>query len=521
MSLPRLSAAAPLGLLAALTVPVAAQSMQVDVMNTRTEISGRMWGSGHWVLFSTEEDGKDLNGDGDGQDSVLCVGDLRALTVASTGIAVTYNLTDNDKDWSAAVSSDQNLVALQAAEADNGDTDLNKNGTATEDILTIYNPATKQKTLLNITGRMPTWGPGGKLYFGQPEAAAQKDLNGDGDARDLVLGSWDAKTGQVENLGAECSAGFKVTGDWIAVTMSEAGQGARDLNADRDTNDAVVQLYQVSAKRWINTGLESATQKEVQIQLTPRLLAVAVNEVGQGNRDLNGDRDARDAVLHVVTLPKDATSQISVSNAAQDCSGGISADGALVAFITGEDDQGNADLNGDKDTKDDVVQVYSLETGKVTNVGLEGVEGVYTAAGKVAIPVSETDQGNKDLNGDKDAEDYVLHLYDVARNRVTNTRTTVEQTLTGSEGSLMWKVLESDQGDRDLNRDGDTDDSIVALMDMATGNYSITGYATFVDEMCPVLRGGVFAVSETDQGGRDLNGDREMDDDVVVLVRKR
>ena len=53
----------------------------------------------------------------------------------------------------------------------------------------------------------------------------------------------------------------------------------------------IAMLRKVPSKRWINTGLESATQKEVQIALTPKLLAVATNESGQGNRDLNGDRD--------------------------------------------------------------------------------------------------------------------------------------------------------------------------------------------------------------------------------------
>jgi hypothetical protein len=51
--------------------------------------------------------------------------------------------------------------------------------------------------------------------------------------------------------------------------------------------------------------------------------------------------------------------------------------------------------------------------------------------------------------------------------------------------------------------------------------YAITGYATSVDEMCPTSKGGVFAVSESDQGGKDLNSDGETDDDIVVLLRKR
>ena len=97
----------------------------------------------------------------------------------------------------------------------------------------------------------------------------------------------------------------------------------------------------------------------------------------------------------------------------------------------------------------------------------------------------------------------------------------IEQSLFGHDGVLMWRVSEADQADRDLNRDMDTDDSIVALMDMATGQWSITGYATITDYLWPVSRGGVFAVSEMDQGGRDVNNNGRADDDVVVLVRKK
>jgi hypothetical protein len=507
-------------LLAALAVPVASQNLGFDVMNTRMEISGRMWGSGSIVLYCIEEDQKDLNGDGDTRDSILCWGDLRNMTASMTGIAINYQLTDDDKDWPAGVDPDQNLMAIQVSESENGDKDLNGNGTATDDVLALYNISTKQKTILNVTGRAPKWA-GGKLYFEQPEVMAGKDLNGDGDVRDLVLCVYDPKTAQVTSLGAECSAGYEVVGDWIATMTSEAGQGNKDLNGDKDLLDTVVELYQISAHRWLNTGLECELEKEIGLNLTPKLCAFGTNEANQGNRDLNGDKDTQDCVAQVITLPQNGTDPLQFFNTGQDCSAGLKADDNVVAMVTSETAQGNKDLNGDKDTKDDVVQTFTLGASQVQNVGLEGTEGVYVWKGHVAVPVSEQDQGDKDLNGDKDADDYVLHLYDVAKNKIINTKCTVEQNIIGHEGVLFWKVLESDQFNRDLNRDGDTDDSIVAMMDMNTGMYAITGYATSVDEMCPTSKGGVFAVSESDQGGRDLNGDGETDDDIVVLLRKR
>lgn len=511
----------PLALVVGLAVPVIAQTLGFDVMNTRREISGRMWGSGHLVLFCVEEnEANDYNEDGDARDAGLFVGDLRSLTTTSTGIAVSYNLTDNERDWPAAAAPELGLVAVQWSEAENGEKDVNNNGRATDDVLCIYNVATKQKTWLGSGGSQPTWS-GGKLYFAQPESPVGRDLNGDGDLRDFVLCFYDPKTGQVQSLGAECSTGFRVAGDWAATMTSEAGQGNRDLNFDRDANDRVVQLYQLSARRWLNTGLESAYEPEVQIRLTPKLCAIGTNEANQGGKDLNGDGDVSDCVLQVVTLPANGSDPLQTFNSAQDCSGGIQAHDNLTAIITSEKAQHKRDLNGDKDAEDDVVQTFTLGAQAIQDTGLEGAEGIYLSAGKVAVPVSEASQSDRDLNGDKDVDDYVLHLYDAVRNKISNTKVTVEQALLGNEGTLIWRVSEMDQADRDLNRDMDTDDSIVAVMDMATGHWSVTGYATMLSEMWPVARGCVFALSEMDQGGRDINNDGEMDDDVVVMLRKK
>jgi hypothetical protein len=509
----------PLGLAvlaaACLTVlPVWAQFAPMDIINTRFELSTPIWTSGHWVMFGVEEEKQDANGDGDAQDTILCLGDLRSLTVLPLGIAVDYDLTDEDDDWPVALSPE--WIAIQVSEAENGGQDLNGNGMPADDVMFLYNPATKQKTNLGVVGGAPLW-DGGKLYFQQVESAQKQDFNGDGDQRDLVLAYHDPATKQTVNLGMECGMGFRVAGDWIATMTSEQAVN-RDLNLDKDATDTVVQLYQISAKRWLNTGLTTAAEVEVQVQLTSKLCAVGVEEAFMGNRDLNGDNDQKDCVLHVLTLPTDATAAPTIFNTRMDASAGFVAEGNFVGFVTGEADQGNTDLNGDKDTKDDVVQVYVVGQAAVVNTKLEGIQGIIAGGGKIAIPCSEQDQGNVDLNGDKDTEDYVLFLYDVARNALTNTKCTVEDTLTGSEGVLGWTVLEEDQGNRDLNRDGDTDDSIAAVMDMKTGQYTITGYAIY-ESIAVGSRGGAFGVDEEDQGGKDLKGDRDTDDEVVFLAR--
>ena len=500
-----------------LMVPAGAQqSLGIDVFNTRRELSGRMWGSGNWITFCVEEDGRDLNADGDDRDTVLCVADLRTLMVQETGMAIEYGLSDDDDAWPAAVSND--LIAVTLNEADNGGKDMNGNGTATEDVLALYNPTTKQRTVLGVAARSPRF-LNGKLYFLQKEAIARKDLNSDGDALDSVLSVYDPATKQIESLGMDCEGGYLAAGDWILARTTELHQGNKDLNGDRDMLDEVAQLYQVSTKTWTNTTLESSGA----VALSSKLVIVGVDEKRQGNKDLNGDKDVMDQVAYVWDLnspaanaPVNAADHI--TNTGQDCSGGVVADGEVAGWVTSEAAQSAQDLNMDQDTEDDVVQIYQLSTKTVTNTARDGSGGIAAGAGKIAFVCSEIAQGNRDLNLDKDSDDDVLMIYDVAANKILNVRYTVDGELGCAEGTLVWRVLESDQFNRDLNRDGDTDDSVALVMDLEKMSYVSTGLAAG-EYLCATARGASFAVSEVDQGDRDLNGDKDDDDDVLNIVR--
>jgi hypothetical protein len=508
-----LAAAFLLGLLPLISHPAGAQNnLGFDILSTRRELSGQMWGTGHWIAFCVEEDGRDLNRDGDDRDTILCVADLRTMTVHETGIAIEYGLSDDDEAWPVATSDD--LIAVVMNEADNGGKDLNGNGTTTDDVLAIYNPSTRQRTVVGVDARNPVF-LNNKVYFQQSEAVARKDLNGDGDARDVVLSVYDPATRQVESLGMECAMGFLAAGDWLLTRTSEAAQGNRDLNGDRDNQDEVAQLYQISQKKWINTTLESSFD----VALTPKLAIVGVDERKQGNKDLNGDGDMLDVVAHIWDLTiADADPVAHIINTGQDCSGGVDADGGIAAFVTAEAAQGNKDLNMDQDTEDDVAQAFILAEKKVVNIGRDASGGIAVGAEKVAFVCSEIGQGDKDLNGDKDADDDVLLIYDPSANKVVNIGYAVDGDLACAEGTLGWRVLEQDQFDRDLNRDGDTDDSIVFLMDLNRGRFGSTGHAG--GEYLHVnARGAGFAVLELDQGERDLNNDKDLDDEVMHIAR--
>jgi hypothetical protein len=485
-----------------------ASSLRTSVFNTKREVFGDLWGSGHWLAFIVDEDERDLNRDGDTEDSVIAVLDLRNMQVQETGLAVDTAAIDESDDRLVAFHPQGAWIAFPVSEADQGGRDLNGNGTATDHVLALYNPNTKQAVNTGVAGKNPAF-LGDRLYFVQSEATAKQDLNGDGDMNDEVLCAYDVNARKWESLGMEASTGFQVAGNWIAALTQEAAQGGRDLNGDGDIQDTVVQLYNVSEKKWTNTRLDGSAD----MVLTEKLVAIGVDEEAQGKKDLNGDGDAEDIVCHVWDL---ATGQ--ATNLQQDCGEGLYAEGDLVALATTEASQGNKDLNNDGDTEDAVLQVYRLGSEKAVNVARDCTGGVAVHRGKVAFAVSEEDNGKKDLNGDGDAEDFVLMVYDPVKHAVTNTRWAVDGDLVTGDGYLAWKVLEADHGNRDLNRDQDTDDSILFVMDLATGAHTSTGWAAG-DSITVSAAGIGFTCFEADQGERDLNGDGDADDEILMVAR--
>jgi hypothetical protein len=484
----------------------AAQSLRLAVSNTRRELNGQVWSAGNWVAFTRDEDLRDLNGDGDKEDSLLVLEDLRTLAIQETALAVDTAAGEDDDDKILAFSTDR--IAVQVSEEDSGGKDENGNGDAQDPVLYLYDPATRRATSLGITGRNPTFA-GSRLYFAQPEAIQKKDLNGDTDLTDTVLCAYDLTTKQVESLGMEASGGFKIAGDWIAALAEEAGQGAKDLNADMDFQDSVVELYQISQKKWINSGLAT----DGSFSLTARLLAVGVDESAQGARDANGDMDAEDQVCVVWDLTAGRP-----TTTLQDCSDGLVTHGGVVGLVTNEEAQGKTDLNGDGDAEDSVLQYYTPGLARPVNLQRDASGGVVAGSGKLAFVSSEEDNGKKDLNKDNDTEDYVLQVYDPVKNSVLNTTWAVDGELNVGDHYMAWKVLESDQAEKDLNRDMDTDDSVLYVMDLATNAISPSAVAAS-DNVAVSVRGVSFGCIESDQGDRDLNGDGDVEDEVLQIAR--
>ncbi len=492
--------------LAGLSPGAAQTSFRIESFNTRRLVSGAVWQSGAWAAFCVDEINRDLNGDRDTDDAVLQVLNTRSLATQNTGIAIDPALIDGDEDWPVDISADQFVV--QYAESDNGDKDMNGDGKAVDNVLALYSPVSKQLTALGIAGTMPTL-IGGDLLFRRRELEARKDLNGDTDFGDNVLCRMNLGTREIESLGVDAEDGYVRLGDWVAVLTRESAQGSRDLNGDRDFADEVMALYQISTRKLTITGLDGSYGYE----LTSKLLAVGVEEERQGGRDLNGDMDAKDVVAHVWEL---ATGQ--VTNLKLDCSGDLVAADAMVALVTNEDAQNKTDLNHDGDALDDIAQIWVIGSTKTLNLARDASGGIAVSMNRVALACSESAQNEKDLNGDRDMGDTVLMIYNRETNRVTNTQLAVESMEACPEGYLAWLVPEPDQGEKDLNRDGDADDSVLYAMDMGTQTTVSTSLAA--GEVASITANAIFfTVSETDQGGRDQNGDGDPDGDILFLAR--
>ena len=96
--------------------------------------------------------------------------------------------------------------------------------------------------------------------------------------------------------------------------------------------------------------------------------------------------------------------------------------GAIIVFHVEEFRVG--DLNGDRDTNDNILHYHDLGTGQTVNTGLDG-EFPSVDNGLVPFHVSES-RAQLDVNGDGDTFDIVLMIYDIQTGNVSNTEITTD-----------------------------------------------------------------------------------------------
>ncbi len=194
-------------------------------------------------------------------------------------------------------------------------------------------------------------------------------------------------------------------------------------------------------------------------------------------------------------------------------SGVFQSDGNLTAFFVSESTQ-DADLNGNGTTDDHVAFLYDAAADTTTNLGLAGLgnpESLQVSGNLVTVLVPET----SDLNGDGDTFDNIPYVHNVSTGITTNLGLAAARIQTGSCVSIL--VPEDKQGHTDLNGDGDLNDNVVYVFNPSTGSTTNTALAS--SRFPPETQGGLtgILVNEVSQAA-DLNGDGLIQDQNVLHV---
>ncbi len=296
----------------------------------------------------------------------------------------------------------------------------------------------------------------GMAAFLRPESATGTtacpggSLNGDHDVADDVVQLWPG-AGGVQNLGRAGTA-VALSQTHVAAIVPEAGEGdgGTDLNGDADTADGVVEVYSIAGGTWTDVG-----QAAREIRFCGPVLAFSTPEAGQ-EADLNGDLDTRDTVLQLY-VP--ATGVLINTHQAVD---ELVCNDQIVAFRTSEVDQGNADLQGGN-------QGGSEPPFPATSVMQGYVIGrpECLAAGAPADCLRNSFQAARPCTDEACDPRVPYKVKDCTVKFLT-----VECDQRGNDPGLFCEV-----GGTDLNGDTppDANDTVIQLFDVCTGEVTVVG----------------------------------------------
>jgi hypothetical protein len=340
------------------------------------------------------------------------------------------------------------------------------------------------------------------VVFGVSEEQEGKDLTGDGDLTDVVLHYANLETGQVS------STGLPVQGYWVGAsvalfTVPESHQG-RDLNGDGDETDRVLHVLDPRTGTVENLGLDA-----IDVVTDGDFAAFKVREWVQGEADLNQDGDVNDIVLytyHPITMATNLEFAVDLTP--------IQVHSPMVAAAVPEIAQFGADLNGDGDVLDAVLHLFGPSPGVSRNLHRSATTYRFVGANALLFTTLEQSEGYLDLNGDGDTNDAVAFVHRIDSDSTVDLR--LATTASAAGGDLAgFAVHEGSQGNEDLNEDGDALDGILVSLDAARGTLvnsrlAAEGYQISEDLIATL-------VPEQQQGGTDLNGDGNTSDVVPYL----
>lgn len=347
----------------------------------------------------------------------------------------------------------------------------------------------------------------GFITYGVPEMYQGADLNGDQDQEDVVFHVYDLAAGLNRNTGLVSNVAGATVGGWVAVSVEEQGG---DLNGDGDAHDRVLHLVHARGDEVINLGLAS-----VNFDLVGSRLFFTVIEAMQGMQDFNGNQAADNQVLHAFDLESRTWKNLRLAAFFEGTS--FQSVGDRLAVRVPEAHQG-VDFSGDGDLGDQTVLLVDLPGCGVSNTGLTagGNLGFQLHEDLLLVDTYEVQQGELDLNGDGEISGEVTQLLNLETDALFNLGQDVVELLR-SRDRAAYTISEAVAG-TDLNGDGDLLDRVLQLWTLGGGTRN-TGLAgadlSWNDEYVAVQ------VHESNQGGLDLNGNGAVHDVVLHLVSLR
>jgi len=492
-----------------------------------------------FTVNEAEQGHSDLNGDGDARDLVLHVYNAITTQTFNLGFAVNVYATHG------------NTLAFGANEIEQGQ-DLNGDGDQLDSILHSYDMF--NKTLINHKVALSVGGFGGRppqLNLGFHGNCLVTRAHAEGQVASTIQ-ILDPATGILSDTGFDSYHYSFGRGQSIVGFVSEPLLG-QDLNSDGDFSDQVVHIYDPSSGMLTNTGVAAALSAYGPLYSSNEdILTIVVNEITNGNVDLDGDGQILGLILfvydyatgllqntglkiksgpffgldlriqghHVVFL--DYRNELVIWNGLSStkyetglyASGGVLTDQGLA--ISAYEALNSIDLNADGDQNDLILHYFDFASGMLHNLQVEACPKLESN-GLILLTAFEI-SGMLDLNGDGDQHDILNFSLNQTTRELKLLQLPGIPIGTLNQDAVLSLALESEG---DLNEDGDFDDEVILLgsSDPLRPAKSL-GLARVFRNRAPKTLTTVFPflVNESDQGNTDLNGDGDTLDEVLYIL---
>ena len=241
-----------------------------------------------------------------------------------------------------------------------------------------------------------------------------------------------------------------VTASDRAIGLSSERLAAIDRNTDGDMDDEIAVVFDASGAAGQTRFLDHAVDR---VAISEDIVVLAVDEFAEGDTDRNGDGDRYDSVLAIAAA--DGSTAVTNLGVAVD---EIGANGQRVVAITPEGSEpagnvgclptvppGGCDLNGDGDALDRVLRVYEVPSAafSLPAQGAQAAEDFVASNRYIAFRTPEDDQpGIAHLDSDGVADgDLVMQVYDPINLEVIPTnRSAMLCTILGCDPLIPYKI---------------------------------------------------------------------------------